>query len=40
VDVDGERGVVLIHVLDAGDPEAFRREQEAFYRRFQSKVFP
>ena len=40
VDVDGERGVALIHVLDAGDPEAFRREQEDFYRRYQSKVFP
>jgi multicomponent Na+:H+ antiporter subunit E len=40
VDVDRERGVVLIHVIDAGDPEAFRRQQEDFYRRYQSKVFP
>ncbi len=40
VDVDRERGVVLIHVLDARDPEAFREEQEDFYRRYQSKVFP
>jgi multicomponent Na+:H+ antiporter subunit E len=40
VDVDRERGVALIHVLDASDPEAFRREQEDFYRRYQSKVFP
>lgn len=40
VDVDGERGVALIHVLDASDPESFRREQEDFYRRYQSKVFP
>jgi multicomponent Na+:H+ antiporter subunit E len=40
VDIDGERGVALIHLLDAGDPEAFRREQEDFYRRYQSKVFP
>jgi multisubunit Na+/H+ antiporter MnhE subunit len=40
VDVDRERGVALIHLLDAGDPEAFRREQEDFYRRYQSKVFP
>lgn len=39
-DVDGERGVVLIHVLDARDPDAYRREQEEFYRRYQSKVFP
>ena len=40
VDVDGDRSVALIHVLDASDPEAFRREQEDFYRRYQSKVFP
>ena len=40
VDVDRERGVVLIHVLDARDPEAFRERQEEFYRRYQSKVFP
>ncbi len=40
VDVDRERGVVLIHIIDAGDPEAFRREQEGFYNRYQSKVFP
>ena len=39
-DVDRERGVVLIHVLDARDPEAYRRQQEDFYRRYQSKVFP
>jgi multisubunit Na+/H+ antiporter MnhE subunit len=40
VDVDRERKVVLIHVLDARDPEAYREEQEDFYRRYQSKVFP
>lgn len=40
VDVDRERGVALIHVLDARNPEAFREEQEDFYRRYQSKVFP
>lgn len=39
-DVDRERGVALIHVLDARDPDAFREEQERFYRRYQSKVFP
>ena len=39
-DVDRERGVVLIHVLDARDPEAFREQQANFYRRYQSKVFP
>lgn len=40
VDVDRERGVALIHVLDSRDPDAFRAEQEDFYRRYQSKVFP
>jgi multisubunit Na+/H+ antiporter MnhE subunit len=40
VDVDRKRGVVLIHVIDASDPEAFRRHQESVYRRYQSKVFP
>jgi multicomponent Na+:H+ antiporter subunit E len=40
VDVDSERGVVLIHTIDASDPEAFRRWEEDFYRRYQSKVFP
>ena len=40
VNVDREQGVALIHVLDARDPEAFREQQEEFYRRYQSKVFP
>lgn len=40
VDVDRERDVVLIHLLDAGDPETFREREEDFYRRYQSKVFP
>ena len=40
VDLDRERGVALIHVLDARDPDAFREEQERFYRWYQSKVFP
>ena len=40
VDVDRERGVALIHILDSRDPGAYREEQEDFYRRYQSKVFP
>lgn len=40
VDLDQERGVALIHILDARDPDAFRRHQADFYRRYQSKVFP
>ena len=40
VDVDRERGVVLIHIIDASDPDGFRRQQEEFYRRYQRRVFP
>jgi multisubunit Na+/H+ antiporter MnhE subunit len=40
VDVDREKGVVLLHVIDAGDPEAVRRKEEEFYRRYQREVFP
>jgi multisubunit Na+/H+ antiporter MnhE subunit len=40
VDVDRERGVMLVHVVDAADPEGIRRRHEDFYRRYQQKVFP
>jgi multicomponent Na+:H+ antiporter subunit E len=40
VDVDHESGVVLIHVLDASDPDAVRERHEDFYRRYQKAVFP
>lgn len=40
VDVDRERGVMLIHVIDASDPESVRTHHEEFYRRYQRKVFP
>ena len=40
VDVDREKGVVLLHVIDAGDPEAVRRKEKEFYRRYQREVFP
>lgn len=40
VDIDRERKVALIHVIDSRDPDAFRRAEEDFYRRYQSKVFP
>ena len=40
VDVDRERGAMLIHVIDAGDPEATRRRHEDFYQRYQRRVFP
>lgn len=31
---------MLIHIIDASDPDAFRREREDFYQRYQKKVFP
>lgn len=40
VDVDWEREVMLLHVLDASDPDAVRAEHEGFYRRWQEPVFP
>lgn len=40
VDVDRGRGVALIHLIDARDPEAVREQHRDFYRRYQSKVFP
>jgi multicomponent Na+:H+ antiporter subunit E len=40
VDVDRGRGVALIHVIDARDPEAIREQHQDFYRRYQRKVFP
>ncbi len=40
VDVDYDRGVMLMHVLDATDPDAVRARHEDFYRRYQRAVFP
>jgi multicomponent Na+:H+ antiporter subunit E len=40
VDVDEERGAVLVHVLDAHEPETVRVEQMASYRSRQRRVFP
>jgi multicomponent Na+:H+ antiporter subunit E len=40
IDVDHERRVVFLHVIDASDPDAVRRKHEHFYRRFQRNVFP
>lgn len=38
--IDVERGVMLLHVIDATDPEAVRERHQEFYRRYQRKVFP
>lgn len=40
VDVDEQRQVMLLHVLDASDPDAVRRRLDDFYRRYQRRVFP
>ena len=40
VDVDLERGVMLLHVLDASDLDAVERAHQRFYDRFQRHVFP
>lgn len=40
LDVDEERGVLVIHALDASDPEAIRRRHHDFYERYQRKVVP
>lgn len=40
VEVDEQRGRMLLHVLDARDPEAVVAEQRDSYERRQRRVFP
>lgn len=40
VDIDHDAQTMLIHVLDATDPDAVRESYERFYQRFQRQVFP
>lgn len=40
VDVDWERRTMLLHVIDASDPDAIRAAHDRFYRRYQRRVFP
>ena len=40
VDIDWERRDMLLHVIDASDPDAVRARLERFYDRFQRKVVP
>lgn len=40
VDVDWSRGLMLIHVIDAQDPDRIRDRYERIYERFQRGVFP
>lgn len=40
VRIDRARRVLVIHAVDASDPDAFRRRVERFYHRYQRRVFP
>jgi multisubunit Na+/H+ antiporter MnhE subunit len=40
VELDEERGRMLLHVIDASDPDAVRSEQLRSYERRQRRVFP
>ena len=40
VDVDWERRIMLVHVLDASDPDAVRGRFEELYARYQQPVVP
>lgn len=40
LDVDWDREVMLVHVLDASDPAAVRLRFRHFYERYQRRVVP
>lgn len=40
VDVDWERRDMLLHVIDASDPDDVRAKLQRFYERYQRSVFP
>ena len=40
IDVEPERDVMIFHVFDASDPQAFVANLEHIYERYQRKVFP
>ena len=40
IDVDWERGDLLLHVIDASDPDQVRERLQRFYERYQRRVFP
>ena len=40
IDLDREQRVMLIHALDATDPDALRDHFHRFYQRYQRNVFP
>jgi multisubunit Na+/H+ antiporter MnhE subunit len=40
VDVDEERNVLIVHLVDAADPERVRERHRAAFERRQGKVVP
>jgi multisubunit Na+/H+ antiporter MnhE subunit len=40
IDVDAERRELLVHVIDATDPDEVRARAQRFYDRYQRNVFP
>ena len=40
IDIDWDARVLLIHTIDASDPDAVRASQQTFYDRVQRHVFP
>lgn len=40
VDVDWSRGDLLVHAIDASEPDALRAGMQRFYDRYQRRVFP
>ena len=40
LDVDWDRHLMLVHVIDASDPDQIRADMQALYDRYQRKVFP
>ena len=40
VDIDWERRDMLLHMIDARDPDAVRERLQRFYDRYQRRVFP
>jgi multisubunit Na+/H+ antiporter MnhE subunit len=40
LDVDWDRNLMLVHVIDASDPDQIRADMQKLYDRYQRKVFP
>jgi multisubunit Na+/H+ antiporter MnhE subunit len=40
VEFDWDKRIMLVHFLDASDPDAIRSDQLRLYRRYQRRVFP